>query len=231
MSDAGIHQRVWRTQLCEVRNLTRKPSSAIVSERFTKIDATPNRLFLQACRGCGRSFAARVRIQGASAATSTSLKARQARTRGCTRQRVLRGRRLCSCAAARTPPAAKRPLSARCPSVPSLPAAAPATATRGTPPRMLERRLPRLHVWHGPVLLMPAASAATGCAGAAAPAGLSPVAAPEACAAAGPVASAPLAGLSRVPCAVLPTAAADDASATTPACAARHQRSAVGAVR
>ncbi len=37
-------------------DLTRKPSSAIVSERFTKIEATPNRLFLRACTGSGRTF-------------------------------------------------------------------------------------------------------------------------------------------------------------------------------
>lgn len=182
---------------------------------------------------CGRAEEAvghlRLVVHVVSASTATSPKAYQARTRGYTRQRARRGRRPCSCAAARTPPAAAIPPSARCPSAPSPSAAAPATATRGTPQRMPERRPPRPHAGPGLAPRTPAATAATCCAGAAPPAGLS-AAAPEACAAAGPPASASLAGLSRS-CAAPPTAAADVASATLPACAARHQRSAVGAVR
>ena len=41
----------WHKRLREARGVTRNPSSAIVSDRFTNIDATPNRLFLRARRG------------------------------------------------------------------------------------------------------------------------------------------------------------------------------------
>lgn len=147
----------------------------------------------------------------------------EAPTRGCTRWPRRRGQRPCSCAVARTLPAAGTALSAPCRSVPSPPAAAPATATPYTLPTTLGRRHPP--PCEGPALgpRPRPAPAATCCGGAAVVASLE---APGPCAAALPplVSLAFLAGLYHVSCAVQQrtAAAADAGGGCTPASAARR---------